>query len=317
MLITTCPHCETRFKVTTDQLLLRNGTVRCGACRQVFDGGARLVSDEAADLLLNPQVHDEVESTAAVTASEFSPASGKVESNMHDELETLSKAISDWQVQPRKDLPRFDLHLAEEEDIDSTPEVTPPLVTPPLVSNPAINTRTSEPAFVQEAKQKARRSRVWKTIFWLGIPLLLISLAIQLVIHFRNEIVAQSPESDPAMRVACSYLNCTINLPAQIKQLSLQSSQLRAIPDQVNQFELIALLRNQSPSPQSWPSLELQLKDEIGDIITRKVFLPQNFLIQPKLLKQGIAAQSEHEIRLVFELTGPAPTDFQLTMFYP
>jgi hypothetical protein len=97
----------------------------------------------------------------------------------------------------------------------------------------------------------------------------------------------------------------------------LQSSQLRAIPDQVNQFELIALLRNQSPSPQSWPSLELQLKDDIGDIITRKVFLPPNFLTQPQLLQQGIAAQSEHEIRLVFELTGPAPTDFQLTMFYP
>ena len=303
MLITTCPHCETRFKVTTEQLLLRNGTVRCGACRQVFDGGARLVRDEAADLLLNPIAAHESE--LITTASESMPASGKIEPNMQDELDTLSKAISDWQVQPRKDLPKFD-PLLDEDEADSPP-----------VSSPANSTPANEPAFVQEAKQKVRRSRMWKTIFWLGIPLLLISLAIQLVIHFRNEIVAQAPESDPAMRIACAYLGCTINLPAQIKQLSLQSSQLRAIPDQVNQFELIALLRNQSPSPQAWPSLELQLKDEIGDIITRKVFLPQNFLTQPNLVKQGIAAQSEHEIRLVFELTGPAPTDFQLTMFYP
>jgi len=304
MLITTCPHCETRFKVTTEQLLLRNGTVRCGACRQVFDGGARLVSDEAADLLLNPIAAAETELTSI--ASESMPASGKTEPNMQDELETLSKAISDWQVQPRKDLPKFD-PLLEEYEVDS----------PPVVSTTANSTSANEPAFVQEAKQKARRSRLWKTVVWVGIPLLLITLALQLVIHFRNEIVAQSPESDPAMRVVCAYLGCTINLPAQIKQLSLQSSQLRAIPDQVNQFELIALLRNQSPSPQSWPSLELQLKDDIGDIITRKVFLPQNFLTQPGLLKLGIAAQSEHEIRLVFELTGPAPTDFQLTMFYP
>lgn len=299
MLITTCPHCETRFKVTTEQLLLRNGTVRCGACRQVFDGGARLVSDEAADLLLNPIAAQESELSTA--ASESMSASGKTETNMQDELETLSKAISDWQVQPRKDLPKFD-PLLDEVEVNS----------PPVVGTPA-----NEPTFVQEAKQKARRSRLWKTVIWVGIPLLLISLALQLLIHFRNEIVAQAPESDPAMRIACAYLGCTINLPAQIKQLSLQSSQLRAIPDQVNQFELIALLRNQSPSPQAWPSLELQLKDEIGDIITRKVFLPQNFLTQPNLVKQGIAAQSEHEIRLVFELTGPAPTDFQLTMFYP
>ncbi len=304
MLITTCPHCETRFKVTTEQLLLRNGTVRCGACRQVFDGGARLVSDEAADLLLNPIATQESELTIA--ASESMPATGKTESNMQDELETLSKAISDWQVQPRKDLPKFD-PLLDEDEVDSLP----------VVSNPTISTPANEPTFVQEAKQKARRSRLWKTVIWVGIPLLLISLALQLLIHFRNEIVAQAPESDPAMRIACAYLGCTINLPAQIKQLSLQSSQLRAIPDQVNQFELIALLRNQSPSPQAWPSLELQLKDEIGDIITRKVFLPQNFLTQPNLVKQGITAQSEHEIRLVFELTGPAPTDFQLTMFYP
>ncbi len=304
MLITTCPHCETRFKVTTEQLLLRNGTVRCGACRQVFDGGARLVSDEAADLLLNPIAAQESE--LIIAASESMPATSKTEPNMQDELETLSKAISDWQVQPRKDLPKFD-PLLDEVEVDS----------PPLVSNPTISKPANEPTFVQEAKQKARRSRLWKTVIWVGIPLLLISLALQLLIHFRNEIVAQAPESDPAMRIACAYLGCTINLPAQIKQLSLQSSQLRAIPDQVNQFELIALLRNQSPSPQAWPSLELQLKDEIGDIITRKVFLPQNFLTQPNLVKQGITAQSEHEIRLVFELTGPAPTDFQLTMFYP
>jgi len=304
MLITTCPHCETRFKVTTEQLLLRNGTVRCGACRQVFDGGARLVSDEAADLLLNPIAAQESE--FATAASESMSAAGKTEPNMQDELETLSKAITDWQVQPRKDLPKFDPLLEEYEDDSS-----------PANHSAATNTATAEPAFVQEAKQKARRSRLWKTVIWLGIPLLLISLTIQLLIHFRNEIVVQAPESDPAMRIVCSYLGCIINLPAQIKQLSLQSSQLRAIPDQVNQFELIALLRNQSPSPQSWPSLELQLKDDIGDIITRKVFLPQNFLTQPSLLKQGIAAQSEHEIRLVFELTGPAPTDFQLTMFYP
>ena len=304
MLITTCPHCETRFKVTTEQLLLRNGTVRCGACRQVFDGGARLVSDEAADLLLNPIAAQESELTSAT--SESMPATGKTEPNMQDELDTLSKAISDWQAQPRKDLPKFD-PLLDEDEVDP----------PPVVSNPTISTPANEPTFVQESKQKARRSRLWKTVIWVGIPLLLISLALQLLIHFRNEIVAQAPESDPAMRIACAYLGCTINLPAQIKQLSLQSSQLRAIPDQVNQFELIALLRNQSPSPQAWPSLELQLKDEIGEIITRKVFLPQNFLTQPNLVKQGITAQSEHEIRLVFELTGPAPTDFQLTMFYP
>lgn len=34
---TRCPHCQTRFRVTTEQLKLRQGQVRCGACRAVFD----------------------------------------------------------------------------------------------------------------------------------------------------------------------------------------------------------------------------------------------------------------------------------------
>jgi predicted Zn finger-like uncharacterized protein len=41
---TRCPGCRTIFRVTPQQLALRNGQVRCGHCRAVFDGVAALVS---------------------------------------------------------------------------------------------------------------------------------------------------------------------------------------------------------------------------------------------------------------------------------
>lgn len=41
-LITTCPSCETSFRVVADQLKLRRGLVRCGRCRSVFSGLERL-----------------------------------------------------------------------------------------------------------------------------------------------------------------------------------------------------------------------------------------------------------------------------------
>lgn len=48
-LATRCPHCGTTFRVASDQLKLRGGIVRCGACQQVFDGNASLVDlDQAA-----------------------------------------------------------------------------------------------------------------------------------------------------------------------------------------------------------------------------------------------------------------------------
>ncbi|MFK3740207.1 DUF3426 domain-containing protein [Massilia sp. TN1-12] len=42
-LATRCPHCHTTFRVASDQLKLRGGIVRCGACQRIFDGSAHLV----------------------------------------------------------------------------------------------------------------------------------------------------------------------------------------------------------------------------------------------------------------------------------
>ncbi len=42
-LATQCPHCGTTFRVAHDQLKLRAGMVRCGQCRQVFNGIAHLL----------------------------------------------------------------------------------------------------------------------------------------------------------------------------------------------------------------------------------------------------------------------------------
>src|SRR5215813_9345174 len=41
---TRCPTCKTIFRVTSAQLAMRSGQVRCGHCRTVFDGVAALVS---------------------------------------------------------------------------------------------------------------------------------------------------------------------------------------------------------------------------------------------------------------------------------
>lgn len=45
-LATRCPHCATTFRVAHDQLKLRAGIVRCGACKQVFNGIEHLVRTE-------------------------------------------------------------------------------------------------------------------------------------------------------------------------------------------------------------------------------------------------------------------------------
>jgi predicted Zn finger-like uncharacterized protein len=41
---TRCPGCRTIFRVTPEQLAIREGQVRCGHCRTVFDGNANIIS---------------------------------------------------------------------------------------------------------------------------------------------------------------------------------------------------------------------------------------------------------------------------------
>lgn len=48
-LATRCPHCQTTFRVAHDQLKLRAGLVRCGACKEIFNGIEHLLRpDETA-----------------------------------------------------------------------------------------------------------------------------------------------------------------------------------------------------------------------------------------------------------------------------
>lgn len=68
-LATQCPHCGTLFRVAADQLKLRGGIVRCGACQQVFDGNTGLV-----DLTAPPSSPPPSPATAPVADAAVTPA---------------------------------------------------------------------------------------------------------------------------------------------------------------------------------------------------------------------------------------------------
>ena len=47
-IVSECPSCQTRFRVTEEQLAVADGRVRCGACLAVFDGREAEVGEESA-----------------------------------------------------------------------------------------------------------------------------------------------------------------------------------------------------------------------------------------------------------------------------
>lgn len=74
-LATQCPHCHTTFKVAHDQLKLRAGLVRCGACKQIFNGIENLVPpDQPSVGAATPEKHPPQPATAAPATTAPEPA---------------------------------------------------------------------------------------------------------------------------------------------------------------------------------------------------------------------------------------------------
>ena len=55
-LATQCPHCQTTFRVVHDQLKLRAGLVRCGYCKEIFNGIEHLLPPEDTDTSAAPSL---------------------------------------------------------------------------------------------------------------------------------------------------------------------------------------------------------------------------------------------------------------------
>ncbi len=295
MLATRCPHCQTRFRVTPAQLELRAGLVRCGACREIFNGRDHLLGDPEEVEALATTAEDTDGRMTLIDFGSLRASQPAVTSKMQEELDELSRAIADLQAKPWRETAPNELAAEPPKE---------PVTTPPAT-----------PAFVAQARKQNQRAGKWTFLLWLGIPALLAALTLQLAYFFRADIAAYSPEAGRYLRAACARLGCQVKLPQHIDLLSLESSHLQEVPGQQAQYTLTALLRNQADTVQAWPSLELQLKTDTGQPMVRKVLEPANYLTTADL-KKGIAAHAEHEIQLSFELTDDHPGGFSVTLFY-
>lgn len=342
-LATRCPNCQTAFRVTMQQLELREGSVRCGACREIFNGIDTVFEYEPGqgfELTPPPAEHDIADRMTLIDFGSLRGTQAPSPANMQDELDALSRAIADLQAKPWAPQPASlqdelgshgqrdavqhggnqylddddqdgpDEQRGQTERVGSHPAEgdLPPLHAP-------LRREELLSGFVQAGRQRQRRARLWKFVLWIGIPLLLAALAAQLTFYFRNDIAARWPDSARYLRAACRPLGCTIRLPMEIGQLSLAASQLDALGEGNGRFTLTALLRNQGDTVQAWPSLDLRLKDTDGKPTLRKAFLPTQYMTREEIVA-GMPAHSEREIHILFDLAGDAPAGFDLTLFY-
>lgn len=123
-LATRCPHCHTTFRVAHDQLKLRAGLVRCGACKEIFNGVEHLLPATVPPQATNHQdsVADPAPATAAAPHEAAVPAPSQRPA-ITPEKDTSpapeEQAIEEWLAGKPTDRPDFS--AANGTDVDADP----------------------------------------------------------------------------------------------------------------------------------------------------------------------------------------------------
>ncbi len=309
MLITTCTHCLARFKVTPQQLNLRQGQVRCGNCQKVFSGfealerfpdddtGSRILAARAAAAASgrSPHEHDpldelqplqDVSLVGIAQASDIhAPASSAAEPAA---LETLEAQAAD--------------------PVEPGAEAAPPPV-------PATDRHSQLDAIMAslEAPAPTRVSRAW--VF--GCALLAVAFGLELLYAFRAQIAQAYPVTRPALEAVCFQAGCVVPWVNDHALLKLEDSELLEVPGRPGEIALGARIRNLAASPQEFPHLELTLTDLTGQAAARRILRPADYLGHAPVAGEVMASGAEMALQLRLATPNIKPTGYELLLFYP
>lgn len=178
----------------------------------------------------------------------------------------------------------------------------------------AANEDAPVPEFLDDTPPPPRR------VGWaLGALLMLAALLAQGVFYFRTEIAALVPDTRPYLATACAKLGCEIRLPRRPKQMAIESSDLQAEGRGDNVIVLNAVLRNQAPFAQEFPSLELTLTDERDEAVARRVLAPADYLgvAGAEVLARGIGPGADAVLRVYIDTSGLRAIGYRMYLFFP
>ena len=281
---TRCPSCKTVFRVTSQQLAMRDGQVRCGHCRTVFDGELALVS-------LAPQFRAP-DDDARLSEAELGPPTVTLRN-----AQALAP-LSETHERRRVGAPNVE---EADDDEDASSSIDPEI---------AYASRFS-------ATEEKRRWRLPGWLYGMLIPLLIIALAAQALFHFRDAIAAHWPQTRNALRGMCVLAECQIRPLQDISALSIEASDLQADPAHKGLLILAATIRNRTTHALAYPYLELTLSDAQEQVVVRRAFAPGEYLSGAADAASGLAGNAELAVKLFIDASATSQAGYQVYLFYP
>lgn len=175
----------------------------------------------------------------------------------------------------------------------------------------------AEPPVIQTEHKPRTKQRIFSWLAGLGSALLLMTLLGQGAYFFRIDLAARYPNLKPALLVYCQVLQCRVPLPQKAEWMSIESSDLEAVPEHEELVTLNALLRNRANYAQAFPYLELTLNNTQDQALARRIFRPINYLPRTENEKIGLLGNHEVVIKLPLNIRELKASGYRLVLFYP
>ena len=288
---TRCPGCGTAFRVTSEQLRLRAGKVRCGHCQAVFNAFESMLP-ETEVLPPSPPV------SSLDLPAETAPAADLPEPG-------VPQPEPEPEPEPEPALPASgaDPLEAQQAGLVAARELS----LSPGHDRWAAGTLASTglDAFDNGAADRL----LWPYV--LAAVLLGFLLAGQAVFQFRTEIVQRFPASQALYR----GLAVTVPLARDAELVAIETSDLQ-FDNARSLFMLQATVHNRAAHEQAWPALELSLTDTNDALVSRRVIQPAEYLTAEQA-SRPFATNEAAGIRLWVEARDLGAVGYRLYVFYP
>lgn len=315
-MLTRCPACETRFRVTAEQLKARSGRVRCGECQHIFNALDSLIEEPM--VVVPPAVAESPQSLA--------PSMATAEAEPAEHPETKTDAVSPEPSFPpvsEKEQPE-DIPASSQSEIEG-----PPIPEPFAVAEPEpVELVTTEPETVEPIAAEPAAPD-WSETFpeppppprrwpWvIGSLVALAAIGLQAALAFRVELAVLSPEIKPTLVALCDIADCEVGLPTKVALVSIEASDLVPDKEHAGRLALTTTLKNRAPFPQQFPHLELTLTDTADKAIARKVMAPADYLPPKTDLANGMPPNADIMVAIGVDPGEMTASGYRLYVFYP
>ena len=249
LLVTVCPSCTTRFRITAAQVEVAGGRVRCGACLEIFEALPNVEQDAQAEDVVGVARPALQPAPRAAPPLSFTVVGADA---VADEADTASvPVVADRPIRRRSvlDVEADTGALTPEErrrlqQLGVDTDVNPP---------PARRWRIAAPAAV-------------------AVVLLVAQYG-----YFRADSLASSVALRPWYEGVCRVLGCAVPVFHDASLLRSGSVVMRQHPERGDVLLIDAQILNEAPYPQPFPDVLVEILDRGGATLSSRVFTPMDY----------------------------------------